>query len=82
MKISASQNHINILDSNIKLSYELESFLSLFKPIKINHKQIKVLDQIYSVGYCYFDLTDILEFPLPLVHVKILQEANKKIIFF
>lgn len=69
MKISAYQNFINILDPKIQISNDLASFLSLFKPIKINHKKTNILDNVYSVGYCYFDLSEILDFPLPLIHV-------------
>jgi len=70
MKISLNQNFIKIQDPEINISGDLDSFLDLFKPIKINQKTINVLDPIFSIGFCYFDLVDILDFTMPLVHVR------------
>ena len=51
------------------------------KPIKVNNKKVNLLDNVYSVGYCYFDLFDILDFENPIVHVKIIFIFFRKELF-
>ncbi len=70
MKLSVYQEYIKVLDPNINLTSDLDLFLKFFNPIKINLKKINVLDTIFSVGYCYFSLQDVLEFDTPLIHVR------------
>lgn len=76
MKISMLQNYTLISEFS-KIANNNRSFTkisekdlgNIFKPIKINRNKIKVEDDVYSIGFCYFDYVDILEFNMPFVHV-------------
>lgn len=55
----------------------MEKLKENLQPIKINSKKINTLDDIYSIGFCYFEVNEILNFEKPLIHKGIL---SKKIL--
>jgi hypothetical protein len=60
-----------ILTSNEMKIKKLNEYLM---PIKINSNKINIQDDIYSIGFCYFEVNDILKFNKPLIHKGILSK--------
>jgi hypothetical protein len=71
---NSNENENEILNSN---ETKLKKLYEYLKPIKINSNKINILDNIYSIGFCYFEVNDILKFNKPLIHKGIL---SKKIL--
>jgi len=78
--LKLSNNQEEMIYQNEKLisnEIKLKILYEKLKPIKIDSNKINVLDDIYSIGYCYFEVNDIIKFDKPLIHKGIL---SKKIL--